>query len=163
MSSHYSHSRIEIYSKYLSRRVFCQNVLILFFPVIIFLIRSETLQESESTFMSLQDDLDYSHYRTITVFSNIFSRRDLKKVFCTTVLLSRTPSVKKKKKKKSRNSVLKSCSCIIKSLSHEKSSVRECIYMHLNQKEEVHGCVLFFQTVKSMFYTCGSESNSHIN
>lgn len=98
----------------------------------------------------------------LTVFSNIFSGRDLKKVFVPQYCFP-NPLQLKKKKWQSRNSILKSCSCIMKSLSHEKSSVCECIYVHLNQKEEVHGCVLFFQTMKYMFYTCGSESNSHVN
>lgn len=39
----------------------------------------------------------------------------------------------------------------MKSLSGEKSIVRECTYMHLNQEEEVPGCVLSFQAMK---YLC---------
>lgn len=36
----------------------------------------------------------------------------------------------------------------MKPLISEKSILCEHLYMHLNQKEEVHGCVLFCQTMK---------------
>lgn len=39
-------------------------------------------------------------------------------------------------------------SYIMKSLISEKSILCEHLYMNLNQKEEVHGCVLFYQTMK---------------
>lgn len=39
-------------------------------------------------------------------------------------------------------------SYIMKSLISEKSILCEHLYMNLNQKEEVHGYVLFYQTMK---------------
>lgn len=56
------------------------------------------------------------------------------------------PSIKKKRKQTER----KQCNekFIYFEVLDEKSILCEHLYMSLNQKEEVHGCVLFYQTMK---------------
>lgn len=93
-----SHSRIEICPKHLSRRVFCQNVCFSLSPVIIFLIRSETLQESESTSCPCRMNLITVIIRLYNYFQTLFQKRLCKKVFCATVLLSPPTSIKTKTK-----------------------------------------------------------------
>lgn len=89
--------------------------------------------------------------RLYNYFQTFFQKRLCKKVFCATVLLSPQLQLKQKQKRWSINSILESCSYIMMSVNGEKSIVREFIYMHLKQKEEVPGCVLFFQTMQ---YKC---------